>query len=353
MIEKKHIGNRSKVLMLSKMEHLLFWVISLAFFALTVYATGTQVKGALYTKLFFLPFQIFGAYFMIYILLGRYLYKGKYLKAVIGFIIFIFLFSFLVYYLHDYYFRVAFVDGFKPPTFIEMLTNFEALIIYYMNRSLTIALLLVCVEFVTYQYKRIKEIEQLQLQKEEAEFNLLKSQMHPNFLLSTLRNLEVLTENEPEKAPTVIEKLSETLDYILYKGQYKQVKLEEEINAIKEYIDIENIRFDGKCDIKLSTDVTEKSVKVIPLVVFSFLEYNFKQYQKADIPFSSSAISINQNEDTLFVSVCNEYDGLPPKVSNYELIKMKRQLEISYPDQFNLSEKRKENQEYINLELSL
>jgi len=287
MIEKKHIGNRSKVLMLSKMEHLLFWVISLAFFALTVYATGTQVKGALYTKLFFLPFQIFGAYFMIYILLGRYLYKGKYLKAVIGFIIFIFLFSFLVYYLHDYYFRVAFVDGFKPPTFIEMLTNFEALIIYYMNRS------------------------------------------------------------------TVIEKLSETLDYILYKGQYKQVKLEEEINAIKEYIDIENIRFDGKCDIKLSTDVTEKSVKVIPLVVFSFLEYNFKQYQKADIPFSSSAISINQNEDTLFVSVCNEYDGLPPKVSNYELIKMKRQLEISYPDQFNLSEKRKENQEYINLELSL
>ena len=341
--------------MLSWKEHLIFWVITLLFFATTIYAIGIPIERALYSKLFFLPFQLIGAYFMIFVLLGKLLYQNKYLKAILSFIVFIFLYSFLVYYVHDYYFRTAIVDGFTPPTFLEMVANFELLISYYMNFSLTSPLILVCIEFIMYQYKRIVEVEQLQIKKNEAELNLLKTQIHPNFLLSTLRNLEVLAKNNSEKSPLVVEKLSEVLDYILYKGQYENVRLEDEMKAIEDFVDLENIRFDGRCEIDLKLNTSDGNVLVSPLIIFSFLEYNFKQFTLQHIPFEKCIIEMKQVDGKLIIDVSNSmfqtnsFDG----IYNYEIGKMTRQLEISYPGKYIIEEIKNEDAFKIKLEIDL
>ena len=326
------------VLVLNWREHVMFWVVMILFSAMTIYVLGFDLKRAIYTKIFFLPFKIIGAYFMLYVLLGRYLYKHKYLKAIIGFIVFIFGFSFLVYYIHDYYFRTAFVPGFKPPTFMEMLRNFEALIIYYMNNSLLVPLILVCVEFVLYQYNKIIEVEQLQMQKNEAELNLLRNQINPEFLLATLRNLEDLTESESPKAPEVIERLSDTLDYILYQGQKESVNLLDEASAVEEYLELENIRLSEKTIIDIENNLSQSDVTISPMVIFSFVESNFKNWKENSIPYQKSIIRMD-DRDGITIEIRNHFNRSNQRAIKelYNMQDLKRQMDIAYADKYQIT----------------
>ncbi len=67
-----------------------------------------------------------------------------------------------------------------------------------------------------------------ELKLKEAELKLLKAQVHPHFLFNTLNNLYGLTLEKSDEAPNLVLRLSEILDYILYRCDEKLVLLEEE-----------------------------------------------------------------------------------------------------------------------------
>ncbi len=89
---------------------------------------------------------------------------------------------------------------------------------------------------------RLQEQEKLLL---AAKMEALKSQINPHFLFNTLASVSSLIRSQPETARAVIQKLSGLLRKLL-RSQEQFVTLQEELEAIDEYLDIEVIRFGAR-----------------------------------------------------------------------------------------------------------
>ena len=353
-INKNIKFNKNMNYALSIKFHVIFWLIMQVYYFYSMDLFGFPFDRAVQSKLFFLPFQLFAAYFMLFILLGKYLYKGKYIKAIVGFIIFIFVFSYLVNFISSYILNPFLDPEYVTPEPVAFLTDIEDVIADYMRVIFLTPLILICLEFGVSQFQKMKDVEDLIASKNAAELDLLRTQIHPNFLLSTLRNLEQLTEAKDKDGPVVIERLSETLDYILYKGRQQKIALEKEIHAITDYIALENIRFKNATKINLEIGDIERSKLISPLILFSFLEFNFEGYDKENVAFSRCDIKIRGERNSLLCSIKNiitKENSVQPFI--YKTEKMKRQLDISYPDLHVLEVKDSQGYYQINLEIKL
>ncbi len=334
--------------------HLIFWVIMQIYYFYVMDFFGIPFERSLHSKLFFLPFQLIAAYFMLFVLLGRYLYKGKYVKAIVGFVIFIFVFSYMVSAFNHFVVNPYFDSEYVQPELSAFFLDVESLITDYMRVIFLTPMILICLEFGVSQYQKMKEVEDLLVQKNQAELNLLKTQIHPNFLLSTLRNLEKLTERNDVDGPIVIERLSETLDYILYQGRKEKIDLKKEIEAISDYIALENIRFKNVMTIDLILGDLKETKPISPLLLFSFLEFNLMNFNQKNIPFSECEISIKEVENWLQCSIKNTIkNSMTKPYLDYEIGKMKRQLDISYPNSYKLDIQKSQKINQITLELKL
>ncbi|NQV02991.1 MAG: histidine kinase, partial [Bacteroidia bacterium] len=86
--------------------------------------------------------------------------------------------------------------------------------------------------------KRDREALQLKNQVLEAESKMLKWQINPHFLFNTLNNIYSMSQLKLDKTPDAIHRLSNMLRYVLYDCNEKDVKLEQEINYLKSYIEL-------------------------------------------------------------------------------------------------------------------
>ena len=114
---------------------------------------------------------------------------------------------------------------------------------------------------------RLQEQEKLLL---AAKVEALKSQINPHFLFNTLTSVSSLIRSQPETARAVIHKLSGLLRKLM-QSQEQFVTLREELEAIDEYLDIEQVRFGSRLRVKKSIapdtlDVIVPSLLLQPLV---------------------------------------------------------------------------------------
>ncbi|WP_228446645.1 sensor histidine kinase [Chryseobacterium sp. 3008163] len=86
---------------------------------------------------------------------------------------------------------------------------------------------------------RIAELNSLTL---NMELNELRNQINPHFLFNMLNNVKALIRTDPEKATTVIMKLSEFLRYQLYENNEEKTMLTSEIDFLSNFLNLEKIR---------------------------------------------------------------------------------------------------------------
>jgi len=77
----------------------------------------------------------------------------------------------------------------------------------------------------------------------EAELFKLRQQLQPHFLFNSLNSISALTASDPEKARHMIQQLSNFLRGTLRKNEQQWNTLEEELNCLRLYLDIEKVRF--------------------------------------------------------------------------------------------------------------
>lgn len=137
-------------------------------------------------------------------------------------------------------------------------------------------------------------------------------------------------------------KLSELMNYVIYKGKNNLVSLSEEIEHINNYIDLEILRFGHKLDAKLSIigDIQNKSLP--PLILMPFVENSFKHgihYRFGKIPIH---ISIEVNGSRLQFTTKNPKGAVEPlslknkEISGIGIQNTKRRLELLYGQNFSL-----------------
>lgn len=334
--------------------HVIFWIVILTYYFYSMNLFNIPFEFALRSKMFYFPFQLVAAYVMLFVLLGKFLYKGRYLIAVFGFLIFIFFLSYIATFLSSWVANPYFDPEYIKPTLTSILMDIENLISQPMRIIFISPMILICLEFAASQYQKMQDVNDLLLLKDKTELDLLKTQIHPGFLLSTLRNLESLTKDEDENGPVVIEKLSEVLDYILYKGRQYKIEIQEELKVLNEYISLETTRFQGVLDLDFSYSNIGPNDLISPLILFSFLELNFKEYSRSNLPFAACKIEFKKIDNTLDCKISNlKIINDNSDFINYDLNKMKRQLDISYPNMYTISIENESDYYNIHLRIEL
>ncbi len=164
------------------------------------------------------------------------------------------------------------------------------------------------INYQNFKDKLIREAE-LKALIRESELNSLKSQFNPHFLFNSLNSISSLTLISPEKAQEMIIKLSEFLRYSLSNKDEKLTALKDEINNISRYLDIEKIRFGKRLNVSYNLDEKCFDKKLPSLILQPLIENAVKYGVYESIEQTDIEISSRCSDETLFVSIRNQYDA--------------------------------------------
>ena len=183
----------------------------------------------------------------------------------------------------------------------------------------------------------------------EAELNKLRQQLQPHFLFNSLNSISALTGRQPEKARHMIQQLSDFLRGTLRNESQQWVTLQEELNYLQLYLDIEKVRFGYRLQSKINC--TEESVQMkLPSMLLQPLVENAIKFGLYDtIGEVEILIGAKNNKGLLEVTVQNPYDELtamPLKGTGFGLASVKRRLYLLFgrPDLLQI---KKEGQLFI------
>lgn len=167
----------------------------------------------------------------------------------------------------------------------------------------------------------------------DAELSNLRSQINPHFLLNTLNNIYALTAIDSTKAQETIQQLSSLLRHVLYDYQLPKVPLADEIEFLKNYVELMKIRLPETVTVSFDTEISNSNIhQIAPLLFISLVENAFKHGVSPTEP-SFIKISIMADESQI---VCNISNSNNPK--NQEdrsghgigLCQVQRRLDLSY-----------------------
>lgn len=341
----------------SKFKYIVFGVLIFAFSASTsswYYETKSELFITFSIRV---TLQILMAFIIIEVLLKQLLNKGKQLAFVISLIATLLVFYTICTLIYLNYFEIEFpktyvnyLKRFNDTSLIGRLTNIDEFVFKSLYLLYPTLLLLV---FKLYVEKQ--RLLKLTEQKNSIELKALKNQLNPHFLFNTLNNLHALTLKKSNDAPKVIQKLSEILDYILYRCNQPYVSLNKEIELIENYLSLEKIRYGDRVKIKFSKEITGYE-KVAPLLLLTFVENAFKHGVSNEINLATVNINITKYKEQLLFKVENSKPQQINSVSKKEsigLINIKKQLELLYPKAYDLSIENKINSFSASLKLNI
>jgi sensor histidine kinase YesM len=309
-----------------------------------------------------LPAMLIAAYTFNDYLLPHFYAKRKYLVFGVMTLLLFYVCSALDRMINVYVYEPLFRDPpFVQESIQQILSEVSFLIGGYLP-SLLIASLIMTLDNIIRE-KRAAENRNLELERDKnmAELNALKSQLHPHFLFNTLNNLYALTVQKSDKAPETVATLSAMLDYILYQCNDKLVPLKKEVELLENYIALEKLRYGGEIKIRteyafakavqsfIEGDVQSVTTspskcpaewaetKIAPLLLLSIVENSFKHGASGSVGTPEIHINIREEGKQLFIEVNNTKNAAQQlDVTGYSkgigVPNVKRQLALLYSD---------------------
>ena len=112
--------------------------------------------------------------------------------------------------------------------------------------------------------------------KAKAELSFLRAQINPHFLFNTLNNIYSMAVTKNDATADSIMKLSNIMRYVTDEGKENFVMLEDEIDCLRDYIDLHRIRLGNKTEVRFIVKGEPALKKVVPLLFMTFVENAFK-----------------------------------------------------------------------------
>lgn len=141
--------------------------------------------------------------------------------------------------------------------------------------------------FVTLSIRRRRDAElrqsELTRSLQQAELRLLKAQLNPHFLFNALNTVRSLIADNPKVAQIVVTRFANTLRYALNAGQHEIVPLCKELEAVRDFLEIESLRLEDRLTVDYS--VSEESAAVgVPAMLLQTLVENAIKHGIAELP---------------------------------------------------------------------
>ena len=192
----------------------------------------------------------------------------------------------------------------------------------------------------------------------ENELKYLRSQIQPHFFFNTLNNLYSLAIDKSEKAPDLILKLSDLMKYFLYETGKEFQKLEKEITHIKDYIEIEKLRYDDSLNISFNINGEFKNKKIRPLLLIPLVENAFKHGARSCTKDCYIKINLKVEKSILNFRVENSMVKIEKKIKEQiggiGLSNIKKRLELNYGEgNFDFKNFKEKNKYIAELKVKL
>lgn len=199
-------------------------------------------------------------------------------------------------------------------------------------------------------------LEYIRSQKTILEYQLrtLQHQVTPHFMFNVLNHINVLMQEDVDKASSLLLKYSEILRYQLYNGDKEFVRLEQDIQFLKDFIAIEEFRWSGKLTTQCSWEIENGKMEIPALLFITFIENAFKYVTKSESEPGFIAIHFLQQGNNLNIEVENSKPDSITKSSDSTglgLKNIKERLEIMYHSNYSL--KIVENEEIYQIKLQI
>ncbi len=129
--------------------------------------------------------------------------------------------------------------------------------------------------FQNYKRAEINSLRYLAASR-ESELNNLKAQLNPHFMFNSMNSIRALVDEDPAKAKIAITQLSNILRNTLLMDKGKEIMLKDEINLVKDYLNLEHIRYEERLsyEFKIADDVL--NCKIPPFIIQTQVENAIK-----------------------------------------------------------------------------
>ena len=199
----------------------------------------------------------------------------------------------------------------------------------------------------------LRQKNEAELEKTRAELSLLKSQVNPHFLFNTLNNLYSLALSGSETTADAILKLSGIMRYLIdMEGQSSKVAASQEIECIRQYIDLQKLRISENHSIQFIIEGNPDSFLIEPLLMLPLVENSFK-YGIAPDGNTKILIHKKTNENLFHLKIENgifRSGNIFPALGT-GLKNLRKRLDLLYPGSSFLNTKEENNQFTAELKL--
>ncbi|MBL0031607.1 MAG: histidine kinase [Bacteroidetes bacterium] len=205
-------------------------------------------------------------YFNYFFLIPRFLLTKKY------WLYFIFLFASIatVFYLTVALFIFS---DFNPEILAKTNPVIEKIIPVIIINTVSLWLLSIVSSVLMAAYNRLKQTEE---EKLSAQIASLKSQINPHFLFNTLNNIYATAIDTSPKAADMVDRLSDMMRYTMKDTQQNFVLLEDELNYIDNFIELQKLRLDRSVKLEYHTLEIIPVLQIAPMLLIPFIENAFK-----------------------------------------------------------------------------
>lgn len=167
-----------------------------------------------------------------------------------------------------------------------------------------------------------------------AQLEMLKYQLNPHFLFNTLSSLRGLITVEPIKAREMVTQISEFLRYSLLEGKNNEVQLIKEIEMIKSYLNIEQVRYNEDLAVEFDISPDAKDFMIPIFLIHPLVENAVKHGMQTSLLPLKIYVLTKVSNHTLQIEVKNTGKWLDKgntHSTGIGLQNIQRRLEHSYP----------------------
>jgi two-component system LytT family sensor kinase len=178
---------------------------------------------------------------------------------------------------------------------------------------------------------------ELQAQLADARLDALRMQLNPHFLFNTLHAISALVERDPGGVRRMIARLSELLRHTIEARGAHEVPLRDELEFLRRYIEIMEIRFQGRLTVAVNAGDRAAEALVPNLILQPIVENALEHGASRAAGQGEVTIDANVDGDDLVVTVQDNGPGLSSTDEGVGLRNTKARLDQLYGDAASLN----------------
>lgn len=335
--------------------HVIFWLVYIFLNAVLTSIFAKQplpenLPQAMTAEIYSLPAKMALVYFVFYYIIPLYLDRSK-VRILVLLTLAAFILTAAVYRL---ILGWVYYPVFNPLVPFKIL-NPTGWLLTMFDLFITLAAA-TTIKMIRVHYESIEFEQELIQEKLRSELSFLRAQTNPHFLFNTLNNLYALSRKKSDKTPDAIMMLSKIMRFMLYECRAPLILLSDEIKVIRDYIELEKLRFSNRLTVELYEYTDNPDAMIAPLLLLPFVENSFKHGAGSTTGEAKIYIDIALADNQLRFSVRNTVDTqASPSIEKggIGLKNVQRQLELLYSGRYSLQTGQTGDQFMVDLSLSL